>query len=120
RPLSRGVTASRPSVSRWNRLPRRLPLWSRMKMNQELIDQDMADVPSSEDVASEQALSGAGPESRILLPPLDQMAVLLDIDGTLLDLAPTPREVWVPPGLADTLSGLLTQTSGALALVSGR
>jgi trehalose 6-phosphate phosphatase len=91
-----------------------------MKMNQELIDQDMADVPSSEDVASEQALSGTGPESRILLPPLDQMAVLLDIDGTLLDLAPTPREVWVPPGLADTLSGLLTRTSGALALVSGR
>jgi len=29
-----------------------------------------------------------------------ECAVLLDIDGTLLDLMPTPREVWVPPGLA--------------------
>ena len=46
--------------------------------------------------------------------------VLLDIDGTLLDLAPTPREVWVPPGLAKTLNRLLEKTSGALALVSGR
>jgi trehalose 6-phosphate phosphatase len=45
---------------------------------------------------------------------------LLDIDGTLLDLAPTPREVWVPPGLSKTLNRLLMRTSGALALVSGR
>jgi hypothetical protein len=50
----------------------------------------------------------------------DQCAILLDIDGTLLDLAPTPREVWVPPGLAKTLNRLLVRTSGALALVSGR
>ena len=34
---------------------------------------------------------------------LAQCAFLLDIDGTLLDLAPTPREVWVPPGLGETL-----------------
>jgi trehalose 6-phosphate phosphatase len=51
---------------------------------------------------------------------LDQCAVLLDIDGTLLDLAPTPREVWVPPGLATTLNRLHEKTSGALAFVSGR
>src|SRR6202163_2280069 len=51
---------------------------------------------------------------------LDQCAFLLDIDGTLLDLAPTPREVWVPPGLAKTLDQLLTRSAGALALVSGR
>ena len=50
----------------------------------------------------------------------DECAILLDIDGTLLDLAPTPREVWVPPGLAKTLNRLLERTSGALALVSGR
>ncbi len=53
------------------------------------------------------------------LPPLDELALLLDIDGTLLDLAPTPREVWVPPGLAETLSRLMIG-AGALALVSGR
>ena len=57
---------------------------------------------------------------RSLLPPLERCAFLLDIDGTLLDMAPTPHEVWVPEGLADTLTGLLRATDGALALVSGR
>ena len=89
-------------------------------MNHELIDQDLADVPSQEDMPSEQTSSGTGPASHALPPPLDQTALLLDIDGTLLDLAPTPREVWVPPDLANTLSRLLMRTSGALALVSGR
>jgi trehalose 6-phosphate phosphatase len=51
---------------------------------------------------------------------LDACTFLLDIDGTLLDLARTPREVWVPPGLAATLHALHDRTSGALALVSGR
>ncbi|RAI45592.1 trehalose-phosphatase [Rhodoplanes roseus] len=51
---------------------------------------------------------------------LDEVALLLDIDGTLLDFAPTPREVWVPPSLRQTLNGLLARTGGALALVSGR
>jgi trehalose 6-phosphate phosphatase len=60
------------------------------------------------------------PVPRSLVPHLSQTAILLDIDGTLLDLAPTPREVWVPPGLAKTLNRLLARTSGALALVSGR
>jgi len=90
-------------------------------MNHDLIDKDLAEVPLQED--------GSSPEKR---PPnaistssdfarrLDQCAILLDIDGTLLDLAPTPREVWVPPGLARTLNGLLEKTAGALALVSGR
>src|SRR3954463_8198293 len=55
-----------------------------------------------------------------LIPHLGECALLLDIDGTLLDLAPTPREVWVPPGLAKTMNRLLRRTSGALALVSGR
>jgi trehalose 6-phosphate phosphatase len=51
---------------------------------------------------------------------LDQCALLLDIDGTLLDFAPTPRAVTVPEGLVPILSGLLDRASGALALVSGR
>ncbi len=55
-----------------------------------------------------------------LAPRLSEYAFLLDIDGTLLDLAQTPREVWVPPGLAETLNRLHDKTSGALALVSGR
>ncbi|ABE38265.1 trehalose-phosphatase [Rhodopseudomonas pseudopalustris] len=60
------------------------------------------------------------PVPSALVPHLDQCAMLLDIDGTLLDLAPTPREVWVPPELERTLRGLHARTSGALALVSGR
>src|SRR4051794_29594419 len=51
---------------------------------------------------------------------LEEFAVLLHIDGTLLDLAPTPREVWGPPEFSKTLNQLLERTSRALALVSGR
>ena len=47
-------------------------------------------------------------------------AILLDIDGTLLDLAPTPAGVLVPSSLQATLTILWKWTSGALALVSGR
>src|ERR1700760_1391289 len=62
----------------------------------------------------------AVPVPHLLVPHLSETAILLDIDGTLLELKPTPREVYVPEGLPDTLNGLLTRTSGALALVSGR
>ena len=60
------------------------------------------------------------PVPRALVPHLSEMAILLAIDGTLLDLMPTPREVWVPTGLAAKLNGLMEAPSGALALVSGR
>ena len=80
---------------------------------------DSADRPLQDgDVTNEE--TGAAPMAHPLLPPFDDLALLLDIDGTLLDMAPTPREVWVPPGLADTLSRLTAHSSGALALVSGR
>ena len=51
---------------------------------------------------------------------LSQFAILLDVDGTILDLAPTPREVWVPPSLRETLTRLWERTDGAVAFVSGR
>ena len=51
---------------------------------------------------------------------LGHFAILLDVDGTLLDLAPTPREVFVSPELRQTLQRLLERSGGALALVSGR
>ena len=60
------------------------------------------------------------PVPQALVPHLSETAILLDIDGTLLELMPTPREVWVPPGLSGTLNRLVERTSGALALVSGR
>jgi trehalose 6-phosphate phosphatase len=62
----------------------------------------------------------AVPVPHLLVPQLSEIAVLLDIDGTLLELKPTPREVFVPEGLSATLNGLREKTSGALALVSGR
>src|SRR6266403_2231585 len=90
-------------------------------MNQNLGDLDVAEMPLPKDVASAAKVSPKkAPAPGELGRHLDQTAILLDIDGTLLDLAPTPREVWVPPGLAKTLNRLLVRTSGALALVSGR
>lgn len=64
--------------------------------------------------------AGANVVNNPQIPPLSECALLLDIDGTLLDFAPTPREVWVPPELATSLSRLSHLTSGALAMVSGR
>jgi trehalose 6-phosphate phosphatase len=85
------------------------------------MNQNLADIPLQDDIPSpEKASRTAGPAARELALRLDQSAILLDIDGTLLDLAPTPREVWVPPNLSTTLNRLLARTSGALALVSGR
>lgn len=47
-------------------------------------------------------------------------ALFLDFDGTLVDIAPRPEDVRVPPGLVDTLAELRHGLGGALALVSGR
>jgi trehalose 6-phosphate phosphatase len=55
-----------------------------------------------------------------VIPDLRKCAILLDIDGTILDLAPAPQQVWVPPGLRRTLARLDALTGGAAALVSGR
>jgi len=55
-----------------------------------------------------------------LASDLRECAFLLDIDGTILDIAPAPQEVWVPPALRQTLGRLQELTGGALALVSGR
>jgi trehalose 6-phosphate phosphatase len=51
---------------------------------------------------------------------LHEFAILLDVDGTILDLAPTPREVWVPKELREVLTQLSERTGGATAFVSGR
>ncbi len=84
------------------------------------MNQDLAEVPLQQDIPSPDEAPSKLMTASELARRLDQCAVLLDIDGTLLDLAPTPREVWVPPGLATTLNRLIEKTSGALALVSGR
>jgi trehalose 6-phosphate phosphatase len=58
------------------------------------------------------------------LPPprevLSSCALLLDVDGTLINLAPRPDEVVVPGSLRMDLESLLSAMDGALALVTGR
>lgn len=51
---------------------------------------------------------------------LGEWALFLDLDGTLIDLAPTPDSVVVPPDLIETLAVLDKKMSGALAIISGR
>lgn len=53
-----------------------------------------------------------GPEAR--------WALFLDVDGTLIDIAPTPDSVKIPEGLVDLLMRLHSRLDGALALISGR
>ena len=48
------------------------------------------------------------------------IALLLDFDGTLVDIAATPDAVHVSDELRASLARLLAKTGGALALVSGR
>jgi trehalose 6-phosphate phosphatase len=54
------------------------------------------------------------------LPLPDRLALFLDVDGTLLDIAPTPDGVIVPATLIDNLTRLQDRLGGAMALVSGR
>ena len=54
-------------------------------------------------------------------PPLDpSSALFLDVDGTLLEIAPRPELVRVPPGLPSLLARLADRRGGALAVISGR
>jgi len=56
-----------------------------------------------------------------MTPPLNRhTALLLDIDGTLLDMARTPDRVRVPADLRRALEKLAADLHGALAFVSGR
>ena len=54
------------------------------------------------------------------IPDFADLAILLDIDGTILEIAPTPQQVVVPAMLRKALTRLGELTEGALALVSGR
>lgn len=70
------------------------------------------------------------PETAVEEPPaepvrrlpssLDNWAIFLDLDGTVLDIAATPSAVTVPGGLRDDLAVLSQRVGGALALVTGR
>ena len=50
----------------------------------------------------------------------DSVGLFLDVDGTIVDFAPTPNSVRVSDGLIDSLASLDESLGGALAFVSGR
>jgi trehalose 6-phosphate phosphatase len=55
------------------------------------------------------------------IAPLDRRSALfLDLDGTLLDIAPRHDQVVVAPGLADVITRLSQALNGAVAMVTGR
>jgi trehalose 6-phosphate phosphatase len=51
---------------------------------------------------------------------VDERAFLLDLDGTIVDIAPTPTDVRASASVRRTLARLWRRSGGALALVSGR
>lgn len=55
-----------------------------------------------------------------ILADAGSCALFLDMDGTLLELAPTPKSVRLPDGLPDLLDRLGLLFSGAIAIVTGR
>ena len=58
--------------------------------------------------------------SVLALPALERAALFFDVDGTLLDIRPEPRDVVCDGDLRALLEQLLDRCHGALALVSGR
>ncbi len=73
-------------------------------------------------IAKEGAVDPANQAALNIFGTLDPAAIalLLDVDGTLIDIGPSPFEVDVSAELRDTLARLYELTGGALALVSGR
>jgi trehalose 6-phosphate phosphatase len=60
---------------------------------------------------------------RLLEPPLsilDGAALLLDFDGTLVDLAETPDAIEIPLGLPALIARLSSRLNGRVAIISGR
>lgn len=68
------------------------------------------------------ALTDQKVESRLAvdLIDLETSALLLDVDGTMLDIAARPDDVDVPHLLKRALSELAVRTNDAVAVVSGR
>ncbi len=56
------------------------------------------------------------------LKPLDSKmhALFLDLDGTLVDIAPTPEGIEIPSDLVPTLTRISSALDGALAINTGR
>ena len=64
--------------------------------------------------------SPAPAATSLALPALERAALFFDVDGTLLDIRPEPRDVVSDGHLLGLLQRLSVRCQGALALVSGR
>lgn len=69
---------------------------------------------------SSRITSPSSPAAAILADEPQRRALFLDVDGTLLDIAPTPDQVVVPPGLVDLLERVCAGLDGAFAILTGR
>ena len=68
-----------------------------------------------------QTQASSAPDAAALpLPALERAALFFDVDGTLLDIRPEPRDVVSDADLRALLERLSASRHGALALVSGR
>src|SRR5438034_9741630 len=104
-------------------MPRRT-IWRAASKSQSLLQKTLADLGFSHSsggaggmrlCAAHNNVSGRRP------PPLDRRSALfIDVDGTLLEIAPRPEQVQVPGHLPRLLAHLAELHAGALALVSGR
>lgn len=76
----------------------------------------------TEFIANVAAANSGNEQAQEIFGRLDpaSVAFLLDVDGTLIDIGPSPFEVEVPDALKQTLERLSRLSGGALALVSGR
>jgi trehalose 6-phosphate phosphatase len=86
---------------------------------------DMLAKPKAVDRSADPERSAPPAKTKTHHPPdtlssADRTAIFLDIDGTLLDIAPTPLDVKVSDELRATLASLFTTFGGAVAFVSGR
>lgn len=60
-----------------------------------------------------------GPDRIVPLPQPD-WAYFFDLDGTLLDIAPSPDEARIDDGVRGLVAELYARTDGAVVLISGR
>ena len=64
--------------------------------------------------------SPAPDAAALALPALERAALFFDVDGTLLDIRPEPRDVVSDADLLGLLQRLSARCHDGLALVSGR
>jgi trehalose 6-phosphate phosphatase len=69
---------------------------------------------------NESSLAAPATADEILTAVHGPVALFLDVDGTLLDIAERPERVVVPAGLVDALAGAERRLDGALAVITGR